>query len=269
MAVNQNHTANRHGAIIPEGESVFQQCHDVELSFPQQPEGSDLFSGTKRGTVFLTSYRVIFITSHSVNDPMLSFMMPFNLMKDCTVEQPVFAPNFIKGTIMAAPDGGWEGQAVFKLAFRKGGGIQFAQLMMKAASAAARGAPLRSLNYWYGPSGMYVVISGQQNTMSTPQAPCAVPVVIYGALPAGYGALPPRYEAPPPGYGAPPLGYQAPPPGYQAPPPEYQAIPPGYQPLPGGYGAPPAGNVAPQSLGNEASHPSTSSSQAYSPHSRM
>ncbi|XP_037703264.1 postacrosomal sheath WW domain-binding protein [Choloepus didactylus] len=299
-------------------ENVLQQCRDVELSFPRQPEGSTLFSGTKRGTLFLTSYRVLFVTSHTVSDPMLSFMMPFNLMKDCSVEQPIFAPNFIKGTIMAAPDGGWEGQAMFKLSFRKGGAIQFAQLMTKAASAAARGAPLRTINYWYGPPGMYVVVSGQGNMMCTPQTPCAaVPVVIYGAPPAGYGALPPRYDAPLPGYGAPPLvyqaspagyqappgGYQAPPPGYQAPPAGYQAPPMGYEAPPGGYqgpppgyqaapvgyeappggyqappmgyeaqpegyGAPPAGNVASQSPGNEASHPSTSSSQAHSPPSK-
>ncbi|XP_013972786.1 postacrosomal sheath WW domain-binding protein isoform X6 [Canis lupus baileyi] len=138
MAVNQSHTENRHGAIIPFGESVLTQCQDVDLSFPRQPEGCSLFNGTKRGTLFLTSYRVIFVTSHAVNDPMFSFMMPFELMSNCTIEQPVFAANFIKGIIQAAPDGGWEGQATFKLSFRKGGAIEFAQLMMKAASAGAR-----------------------------------------------------------------------------------------------------------------------------------
>ncbi|KAB0336638.1 hypothetical protein E2I00_000736, partial [Balaenoptera physalus] len=114
---------------------VLKQSQDVDLSFLQQPVGSDLFNGTKRGTLFLTSYRVIFVTSHLVNDPMLSFMMPFGLMSNCTIQQPIFAPNYIKGTIQAAPDGGWEGQAIFKLSFRKGGAIEFAQLMMKAASA--------------------------------------------------------------------------------------------------------------------------------------
>ncbi|XP_049482417.1 postacrosomal sheath WW domain-binding protein isoform X4 [Panthera uncia] len=135
MAVNQSHTENRRGAFIPSSDSVLMQSQDVDLSFPQQPERSSLFSGTKRGTLFLTSYRVIFVTSHLVSDPMFSFMMPFDLMSNCTVEQPVFAANYIKGTIQAAPDGGWEGQATFKLAFRKGGAIEFAQLMVKAASA--------------------------------------------------------------------------------------------------------------------------------------
>ncbi|CAK7296689.1 Postacrosomal sheath WW domain-binding protein [Vulpes lagopus] len=171
MAVNQSHTENRHGAIIPFGESVLTQCQDVDLSFPRQPEGCSLFNGTKRGTLFLTSYRVIFVTSHAVNDPMFSFMMPFELMSNCTVEQPVFAANFIKGIIQAAPDGGWEGQATFKLSFRKGGAIEFAQLMMKAASAAARGVPLGSVNYWFSTPGLYV-ITGQGGVMCTPQMHC-------------------------------------------------------------------------------------------------
>lgn len=116
-------------------------------------------------------------------------MMPFHLMTNCTVEQPIFGANYIKGTIQAAsdgkffflevppicpqkdaskfkiltcfmlrfkpkpscvyegaflrvceclpllPPGGWEGSATFKMAFRKGGAIEFAQLLAKAASA--------------------------------------------------------------------------------------------------------------------------------------
>uniref|UniRef100_A0A8C9PN17 WBP2 N-terminal like n=1 Tax=Spermophilus dauricus TaxID=99837 RepID=A0A8C9PN17_SPEDA len=57
MAVNQSHTQNRRGAIIPVGESVLKQSPDVELSFPQHPQNSNLFSGVKRGTLFLCSYR--------------------------------------------------------------------------------------------------------------------------------------------------------------------------------------------------------------------
>ncbi|EFB20332.1 hypothetical protein PANDA_016415 [Ailuropoda melanoleuca] len=153
--------------------SVLTQCQDVELSFLQQPEGSSYFSGTKKGTLFLTSYRVIFVTSHTVNDPMFSFMMPFDLMSNCTIEQPVFTPNFIKGVIQAAPNGGWEGQATFKLAFRKGGAIEFAQLMMKAASA---GYPF----VVYGP----------------PQAGYGPPQAGYGPSQVGYGPSPGVYGMP-------------------------------------------------------------------------
>ncbi|XP_024435404.2 postacrosomal sheath WW domain-binding protein [Desmodus rotundus] len=258
MAVNRSHTENRRGAIIPYGESVLQHCHDVDLSFPQQPEGSDLFSGTKRGTLFLTSYRVIFVTSHSVNDPMFSFMMPFDLMSNCTIEQPVFAPNYIRGTVQAAPDGGWDGQATFKLAFRKGGAIKFSQLLMNAASAAARGAPLRSISYWFGSPGLFVV-TGQGSMMCNQEMPRpAYPVVVYGpqpvrygaplgaygAPPAAYGAPPAAYGAPPAGYGGPPAGYGAPPEGYGGPPERSEAPPVGYGAPPVGYGAPPAGYLA-------------------------
>ncbi|XP_039319007.1 postacrosomal sheath WW domain-binding protein isoform X1 [Saimiri boliviensis] len=194
--------------------------------------------------------KVIFITSHSINDPMLSFMMPFDLMTNLTVEQPVFAANFIKGSIRAAPDGGWEGQATFKLVFRNGGAIEFAHLMVKAASAAARGFPLRTLNDWFSSTRIYV-ITGEGN-VCTPQMPCSV--IVYGAPPPRYGAPPGGYGTSPPGYGAPPAGYGAPPPGYAALPAGYEAPPPGYRAPsavvygapPPGYGAPPAGNEDPR-----------------------
>nr|KAF6498547.1 WBP2 N-terminal like [Rousettus aegyptiacus] len=183
---------------------------------------------------------------------MFSFMMPFDLMSNCTVEQPVFAPNCIKGTIQAAPDGGWEGQATFKLAFRKGGAIEFAQLMSKAASAAARGVPLGSVSYWFGSPGLYV-ITRQGGTICNQEVPCpAYPFIVYGPQPMRYAAPPGGYRAPPAGYGAPPAGYGAPPVGYGAPPAGYVAPPEGSEaPLAGygapsaGYGAPPAGYRAP------------------------
>nr|XP_025138554.1 postacrosomal sheath WW domain-binding protein isoform X2 [Bubalus bubalis] len=181
MAVNQSHTESRRGALIPSGESVLKQCEDVDLCFLQKPVESYLFNGTKKGTLFLTSYRVVFVTSHLVNDPMLSFMMPFGLMSDCTIEQPIFAPNYIKGTIQAAPGGGWEGQAVFKLSFRKGGAIEFAQLMVKAASAAARGIPLGSVNYWFDTSGLYIITVPGAAVCSS-QTPCPGPFTTFSEL---------------------------------------------------------------------------------------
>lgn len=190
---------------------------------------------------------------------MFSFMMPFDLMSNCTIEQPVFSPNYIKGNIQAAPDGGWEGQATFKLAFRKGGAVKFAQLMMHAASAAARGVPLRSFNYWLGGPALYF-ITGQGSMMCNQERPCpAYPVIVYGSQPMRYGAPSGGYGAPPVGYGAPPAGYgalpvgyaaqsagsEAPPVGYGAPPPGYGAPPLVYGAPPAAYGAPPVGYAAP------------------------
>ncbi|OBS68836.1 hypothetical protein A6R68_02626, partial [Neotoma lepida] len=238
------------------------------------PPGSNFFSGTKRGVLFLTSYRVIFVNSRSDNNPMLSFMMPFHLMSNCTVEQPIFGANYIKGTIQAALDGGWEGSATFKMVFRRGGAVDFAQLMAKAAYAAAQGFPLRVSSFWMHPLRI-LVISGERS-MHAPQAyqgevwreghvcPTGVPSyslltgshffpffmpfpVAYGAPPSGHGAPPSGHGAPPAGRGAPPAGYRAPPPsydvlppgsgarGYGSPPPVYGAIPMSYEVLPPGY----------------------------------
>ncbi|XP_073070049.1 postacrosomal sheath WW domain-binding protein isoform X4 [Manis javanica] len=190
--------------VASEG-SVLKQCEDVDLSFLQHPEGSDLFSDTKRGTLFLTPYRVIFVTSHSVNDPMFSFMMPFDLMSNCVIEQPVFAPNYIKGTIQATPDG--------------------YPVVVCGPLSAGHGAP--PAGYGAPPLGY-----GAQS-------------VGYGALPVGYRAPPAAYEAPPAGYGAPPAGYGSPPAGYGAPPAAYGAPPAGYGAPPAGYRAPPAAYGAP------------------------
>uniref|UniRef100_A0A2K6C1B6 WBP2 N-terminal like n=1 Tax=Macaca nemestrina TaxID=9545 RepID=A0A2K6C1B6_MACNE len=255
MAVNQSHTENRRGVLIPNGESLLKQSPNVELSFPRQSEGSNVFSGTKTGTLFLTSYRVIFITSHSVNDPMLSFMMPFDLITNLTVEQPVFAANFIKGTIQAAPYGGWEGQATFKLVFRNGGAIEFAQLMVKAASSViAYGAP--PAGYGAPPAGYGAPPPGY----GAPPAGYGAPPPGYGAPPAGYGAQPAGNEGPPVGYRASPAGYGAPPLGYEAPPAGNEGLPAGYRASPAGSGARPHESAAAQAPENEASLPSASSS---------
>ncbi|XP_003512395.1 postacrosomal sheath WW domain-binding protein [Cricetulus griseus] len=255
MAVDQSHTVDRRGATIPRGESLLKKCSDVDLSFPQSPPGSNFFNGTKRGPLFLTSYRVIFVTSPSYNDPMLSFMMPFHLMSNCTVEQPIFGANYIKGTIQAAPDGGWEGSATFKIVFRKGGAIEFAQLMAKAASAAAQGVPLRVSSFWMSPLGIFVITG--ERSMHAPQAG----QVAYGVPPAGHGAPPPRYDVLPPGYGsriygspppyaATPVGYGVLPPEYEAPNMEYGAPPPSYGVPPPSYGVPPPSyGVPPPSYG--------------------
>lgn len=38
-------------------------------------------------------------------DSMQSFMMPFYLMKDCEIKQPVFGANYIKGSVKAEAGG--------------------------------------------------------------------------------------------------------------------------------------------------------------------
>nr|XP_033785233.1 postacrosomal sheath WW domain-binding protein [Geotrypetes seraphini] len=215
MALNRNHSQNG-GVIVDNGESILKQCNDVELSFSDMANKPAVFKGTKKGSLFLTPYRVIFVTKGK--DPLLSFMMPFYLMKGCSIEQPVFSANFIKGVIHAEAGGGWEGQAPFKLTFNSGGAIEFGQQMFKMATNASRGAPAQPASFGYVPiPGGYV------------------------SSPGGYAPNGPYPYAPPPmnGYGpapqpmgypyAPPAGmYPLPPemnPMYMAPPPPYPGFP--------------------------------------------
>ncbi|NXS91864.1 WBP2 protein, partial [Jacana jacana] len=180
--------------------SVLKQCKDVELSFSDVTGKPEIFKGTKKGMLYLTPYRMIFVSKGK--DPMLSFMMPFYLVKGCSIEQPVFSANYIKGQIQAEAGGGWEGQGTFKLTFNSGGAIEFGQLMFKAASSASSGIPLQNPGYGYAPvPGGYA---------PTPLAPGG-----YSPAPGGYAAAPPPNGpypyAPPPmsAYGPPPqpMGY--------------------------------------------------------------
>ncbi|XP_066489562.1 postacrosomal sheath WW domain-binding protein [Tiliqua scincoides] len=221
MAVNRNHSQGG-GVFPPHGEWILKQCEDVELTFSDVTSKPEIFKGTKKGTVFLTPYRVIFVSKSK--DPMMSFMMPFNLMKGCSIEQPVFSANYIKGVIQAEAGGGWEGEASFKMSFYSGGAIEFGQMLFKLASEASRGVPTQRFGYGYAPvPGGYAPFMGG-----------------YAPVPGGYAPPPPQgypYMAPQMnGYGpAPqPMGYPyAPPPGMYPPPPPgmnsmYVAPPPPY-----------------------------------------
>lgn len=210
MALNRNHSQNG-GVILNNGESVLKQCKDVELSFSDMANKPAVFKGTKKGLLFLTPYRIIFVTKGK--DPMLSFMMPFYLMKGCSVEQPVFSANYIKGTIQAEAGGGWEGQAPFKLTFNSGGAIEFGQLMFKVATNASRGTPaqMESFGYFpppppggYAPNGPYPYAPPPMNGYGPAPQPMGYPY----APPAGMYPQPPEmnpmYMAPPPPYPGPP-----------------------------------------------------------------
>uniref|UniRef100_A0A8C6ZCP2 WBP2 N-terminal like n=1 Tax=Nothoprocta perdicaria TaxID=30464 RepID=A0A8C6ZCP2_NOTPE len=188
MALNRNHS-QQGGVVVPNAESVLKQCKDVELSFSDVAGKPEAFKGTKKGMLYLTPYRMIFVSKGK--DPMLSFMMPFYLVKGCSIEQPVFSANYIKGQIQAEAGGGWEGQATFKLTFNSGGAIEFGQLMFKAASSASSGAPLQSPGYGYMPvPGAYSPVPGgyAPAPANGPYPYMAPPVYAYGpaAQPVGY-----------------------------------------------------------------------------------
>uniref|UniRef100_A0A8C5RD22 WW domain binding protein 2 n=1 Tax=Leptobrachium leishanense TaxID=445787 RepID=A0A8C5RD22_9ANUR len=176
---------------------VLMSYDHVELTFNDMENEPDAFKGTKKGSVLLTPYRVIFISKG--RDHMQSFMMPFYLMKDVEIKQPVFGANFIKGSVRAEPGGGWEGSATFKLNFPSGGAIEFGQYMLQVASQASRGGPPGAA-YQYMPNGGYSYPPPAANG-------------IYPPAPSGYPYPPPPnefYSGPVPQDG--PLTYMHPPP---------------------------------------------------------
>ncbi|XP_063281494.1 WW domain-binding protein 2 [Pelobates fuscus] len=176
MALNKNHLDGG-GVIINNSESILMSYDHVEMTFSDMENTSDEFRGTKKGSVILTPYRVIFMSKG--RDYMQSFMLPFYLMKDAEVKQPVFGANFIKGSIRAEPGGGWEGSATFKLNFPSGGAIEFGQSMMQVASQASRGGPPNA--YPYMPNGGYTYPPPAANG-------------IYPPAPSGYPYPPPPNE---------------------------------------------------------------------------
>ncbi|CAM4712048.1 unnamed protein product [Leuciscus chuanchicus] len=139
MALNNNHSESG-GVIINNSESVLMSYENVELVFSDAERLPEPFRKSKKGSIYLTPYRVIFLTKGK--DPLQSFMMPFYLIKGCEVKQPVLGANYVKGTISAEPGGGWEGSATFKLIFSAGGAIEFGQYMLQVAAQASRGQPV-------------------------------------------------------------------------------------------------------------------------------
>ncbi|XP_029945615.1 postacrosomal sheath WW domain-binding protein [Salarias fasciatus] len=231
MALNRNHTQNG-GVLINNGESVLRECKNVELTFSDFSYKTDLLKGTKKGIIYLTPYRLVFVSTNT-KDCLGSAMFPYYLMKGCSIEQPVFGANYIKGTVSAEPGGGWEGQAHFKLTFTSGGAIEVGQQLFKLATNASRAAPAQngaaSYGYpspmmnGYGPSPAappgYPYPPPQQNGFY--QAPPGAvnmgypdPTAAAGMYPSGFD-----YMAPPPPYPGPPQNWPAPPQNWTAPPP--------------------------------------------------
>uniref|UniRef100_A0AAQ6IN97 GRAM domain-containing protein n=1 Tax=Anabas testudineus TaxID=64144 RepID=A0AAQ6IN97_ANATE len=196
MALNRNHSQNG-GVLINNGETILRDCKNVELSFSDVTCKTDLLKGTKKGTVYLTPYRLVFVSSNT-KDCLGSAMFPYYLMKGCSIEQPVFAANYIKGTVSAEPGGGWEGQAHFKMSFPSGGAIEVGQHLFKLATNASRAAPAQNGAASYGyPS------PGMMNGYGPPSS-----------APPGYPYPPPPpqqngfYQGPPPAAGN--MGYPYP-----------------------------------------------------------
>lgn len=136
MSLNTAHANN--GVLIYAGEGIMLFCDHVTMEFSGQDRPE--FKGVKTGRLYLTTHRMIF-NSQNLKDPLLSFSFPFCTMKDVELEQPMFGANFIKGKVRAQKDGGFIGEAKFKLHFKHGGAIEYGQAMLEAAGRVSRNFP--------------------------------------------------------------------------------------------------------------------------------
>ncbi|GAU93657.1 hypothetical protein RvY_05560-3 [Ramazzottius varieornatus] len=135
MALNQAHWNG--GVLIHSGEWIILYCDGVEMSL----DGSEVaFKGKKKGRIYLTSHRVIFINKDT-KDALQSFGMPFTNLGSVDIDQPMFGANAIKGNVKSLPGGNWNGTATFRFSFSSGGAIEFGQAMLQAAKMASRNPP--------------------------------------------------------------------------------------------------------------------------------
>ncbi|KAK7939358.1 hypothetical protein WMY93_002684 [Mugilogobius chulae] len=211
MALNRNHSQNG-GVLINNGESTVRECKNVELSLIDIKTKADLLKGSKKGNVYLTPYRLIFVSTNG-KDHVVSAMFPYHLMKGCSIEQPVFGANYIKGNVSAEYGGGWEGTAQFKMTFMSGGAIDFGQYLFKLATNASRAPPVQNGAAAYGYPSPTVMMGSYGPLPPAPAYPYPGPPQpngYYPAPPTGVGNM----AYPPPAQGMYPSGYD-----YMAPPP--------------------------------------------------
>ncbi|XP_023936424.1 WW domain-binding protein 2 isoform X1 [Bicyclus anynana] len=166
MSLNTAHAD--HGVLIHAGEVIILFSDNVVVEF--YGNETQEFKGTKNGRMYLTTHRMIYNSKNNA-DTLRSFSFPFIALQDVTVEQPMFAANYIKGKVRAQANGNFVGEVKFKLTFKSGGAIEFGQAMLKAAHLASR--------------------HMSANAPPPPYTP-----------PTG-----PWYAAPPPAYAPPPQGY--------------------------------------------------------------
>jgi hypothetical protein len=134
MSLNTSHSPTGQGVLIYNGELILVYAKEVHLNFDAN---DPVFKGTKKGALYLTTHRIIFVNKDG-KDRFMSFCMPFHCIRDVKLEQPVFGANYLKGIVLAQPGGNWTGDAVFKLTFNQGGCIEFGEALLNAVSLAGR-----------------------------------------------------------------------------------------------------------------------------------
>uniref|UniRef100_A0A5S6R0E7 GRAM domain-containing protein n=1 Tax=Trichuris muris TaxID=70415 RepID=A0A5S6R0E7_TRIMR len=132
MAVNVDRTPDGKGVILYNGEIVLLYSKEVTLDLGSSEQ---LVRGKSKGALYLTSHRIIF-TAKNPKDRLQSLSMPFHCLRNVKLEQPVLGANFLRGVVLAQPNGNWTGEATFKITFNLGGCIDFGLTMLHAVELA-------------------------------------------------------------------------------------------------------------------------------------
>lgn len=249
MSLNTSHTPDGRGVLIYNGEMILLYSSVVKMSF--SGNSNSVFKGGKSGSLYLTSHRIIFMNESS-KDALKSFAMPFHTLQNVKLEQPILAPNYLKGLIQGLPGGNFDGEVTWKLSFPKGGCVDFGKALLRANDLASRARPFAAppaynntpTTYYTAPPTYYIPPPGayqgfQAPTHAFPEQPPAGNVYMYDAPPPYVGIAPSQPNpqsgmqyaggaVPPYPAGGPapfPAGPSAP--GYpQAGPPAYANVPP-------------------------------------------
>lgn len=191
MSLNTAHANG--GVLIYSTERILIYYDGVEMSFDMSG-GMPHFKGTKKGRVYLTTHRVIF-NSKDIKDTMQSFSMPFYVLRELELEQPVFGANYIKGRVKAEPGGNWEGEGRFKMWFNHGGAIEFGQAMLHAGQMASKYFP-RQPPVYMPPAAGYYQAPPPAYTAPTGPAYAFIPHDTFPTAPPPNSVY--MYETPPP-----------------------------------------------------------------------
>eukprot|EP00112_Aurelia_sp_Birch-Aquarium-sp1_P002438 Seg127.2 transcript_id=Seg127.2/GoldUCD/mRNA.D3Y31 product="ADP-ribosylation factor-binding protein GGA3" protein_id=Seg127.2/GoldUCD/D3Y31 len=177
--------------------------HQEDVKF--ELEGDRLPSflrGSTRGDFFLTSSKIIFVNKNT-SGKYASFSMEFRSLKNIEVKQPIFGANALTGFVTAEQGGGWDGKANFKVEFKSGGAIEFAEKLKHTAGQARAGrvpvqpAPAAGFypppplgGYYYAPYNTAYGVS--QPPQAGMQPAYAAPYQGQGAPPPYPGTAPPQ-----------------------------------------------------------------------------
>ncbi|KAG5309326.1 WBP2 protein, partial [Acromyrmex insinuator] len=249
MSLNTAHTNG--GVLLHSGECIILFSDNVNMEFhgQEQPE----FIGKKHGRLYLTTHRMIF-NAKDHKEKMQSFSFPFITLSEVGLEQPVFGANYIGGKCRAQPNGNWIGECKFKLRFKSGGAVEFAQALLRAAAMAQRNGPANDAPPPYTPplSDWYPAQPSAYQPPPTGYYGWMPPTNVFPDVPPGNTVFmtdsPPPYPGIQPGYGyasgpqhqgaGAAVGQPGAPPGWANP--NYNSQPMSHAgAYPGGYGQPP------------------------------